>query len=111
LQLAGIAVLDNLACCSYGKTKAAETAVVEVALAFLNNHLRSTADICKFECDFISRIVVDSKENTELCISSGGVTTMAKVRKEWPDDDNVEGAVRIPMEPVVKVLSCWTQAK
>jgi hypothetical protein len=55
----------------------------------------------------VQNIVADSKENTDLFISSGGVATVAKVRKEWPDNDDVKESVLKLMEPVVKELSCW----
>jgi hypothetical protein len=73
-------------------------------------HLSSTS-LCEQACLVIFDIVHGSMENTELFINSAGVAAVAKVRKEWSGIDEVQEAVRKLMEPVVKELSCWTQAK
>jgi hypothetical protein len=112
LQETACCVLGNLLFCSIGQKKALETDAMGVLLDALENHLDADT-VCANVCFTLHKIVAASKENTELFISSGGVTTVAKVREEWPDDDmsHVHEAVRKLMEPVVKQLSCWTQAK
>ena len=52
-----------------------------------------------------------SKENIKIFLSSGGVTAVTKVREQRPNDENVQEPLRMLMEPVVKELSCWTEAK
>jgi hypothetical protein len=111
LQREACGALNNLIGCSIGKKKAVEIGAMEVVLAVINNNLGITARACEYACSTLSRMVADSKENTELFISSSGVATMAKVRKACPDDDEVEEAVRVLMTPVLKELSSWSQAK
>jgi hypothetical protein len=112
LQSTACCVLGNLLFCSIGQKKALETSAMEVVLDALDNHM-DTETVCGNACFTLHRMVAASKENTERFISSGGVTTVATVRKEWQHDDmsSVHEAVRKLMEPVVKELSCWTQAK
>jgi hypothetical protein len=43
--------------------------------------------------------------------SSGGVTTVTKVREQWPDDDKVQEAVRKLTKPIVRELNSWSTTK
>jgi hypothetical protein len=110
LQRSACLALGNLACCRIGKKKAVASGGLQLLLAAVNNHLDCDS-ICEYACFTLNKIIPDSKRNNELFISSGGVTTVAKVRKEWPDHDGIQEVVRKLMEPVVKELSCWTHAK
>jgi hypothetical protein len=102
--------LVNLIGCIIGKKKAVETGAMEVVLAAANNHTDCLC-VCRNALDFLLGIVAPSKENTKLFISSGGVATVAKVRKQWPDDDDVEESVQMLMGPLIQELTCWAQAK
>jgi hypothetical protein len=112
LQDTACCVLGNLLFCSIGQKKALESGAMEVALDALDTHL-DTDTVCANACFTLHRMLAASKETTERFISNGGVTTVASVRLEWQHDDMspVHEAVRKLMEPVVKELSCWTQAK
>ena len=112
LQETACCVLSNLLFCSIGQKKALETDAMGVLLDALDNHLDADT-VCANACFTLHKIVAASKENAELFISSGGVTTVANVREEWQHEDMsyVHEAVRKLMEPVVKQLSCWTQVK
>jgi hypothetical protein len=72
-----------------GKKEAIESGVIEVVLAAMNNHLDS-AKLCEHTCCALYNIVTNSKENTGLLISLGGRTTVAKVRKEWLDNNDIQ---------------------
>jgi hypothetical protein len=55
--------------------------------------------------------VFDSKENTELLISLGGATTVAKVRTNWPDNNDVQAQVRMLANLIVAVMKTWADEK
>jgi hypothetical protein len=86
-------VLGNLACCSIGKANIIESGGIEVLLAAIDNHLGS-AYLCTRACAALSNIVCGSKERTETLIDMGGGAAVAKVRKEWPDNNDVQIQVR-----------------
>jgi nicotinate-nucleotide pyrophosphorylase len=57
---------------------------------------------------------VESKEHTELLISLGGATAVAKVRKEWPDNKDVQVEVQrlakllaAEMTRLAAVMNSW----
>ncbi len=112
LQYTACCVLGNLLFCRIGQKKALESGAMEVVLDALDNHMDADT-VCAHACFTLHRMVAASKENTQRFICNGGVTTVASVRKEWQHDEmsQVHEAVRKLMEPVVKELSCWTQAK
>jgi hypothetical protein len=106
LQKRACVVLCNLSHCSIGNKKAVASGSMDVLLAAVKNNLHST-EVCHTACLALSRIIADSKENTALFISSGGVTTVAEVKMEWPDDNDIKEAVRLLMIPVLKELNSW----
>jgi hypothetical protein len=93
LQDGACGALLNLACCSIGKKKVVESGGIEVVLAAVNNHLGSR-DFCETACWAMRNIVCGSNENTGLLISLGGGAAVAKVRRKWPDDNDVQTQVR-----------------
>jgi hypothetical protein len=107
-------VLNHLLSCSIGQKKALEAGAMEVLLDTLLHHMGDSDKVCANACFTLHKMVAASKENIERFIDSGGVTTVAALRREWQHDDmaHVHIAVQTLMEPVVKELSCWThQAK
>lgn len=69
------------------------------------------AGLCGHALTALYRVIAGEKESTELFISVGGVTAVSKVKSKWPDDDEVQKAVRVLMGPVSKELNGWTKAK
>jgi hypothetical protein len=112
MQNTACCVLNNLLSCSIGQKKALEMNAMVVILDTLEGH-REVCTVCTNACFTLHIMVAASKENTERFIDSGGLTTVAGIRKHWQHDDTspVHEAVRKLMEPVVKELSCWAQAK
>jgi hypothetical protein len=80
LQVEACIVVANFVDCRIGMKKAVEAGAIEFLLAAINNHLDFTPDVSDCACSTLSRIVADSKENIELFISSGGVSTMAGLK-------------------------------
>jgi hypothetical protein len=110
MQWVACAALGILTRCNLGTKKAAETDAMEVLVATVNNHLNS-ADMCGHICLAFYNLIKGNKESMQIFLRSGGVSAVTKVREQWPDDNTVQKVVRKVMEPVVKELSCWTQAK
>jgi hypothetical protein len=106
LQASACVVLCNLSHCSIGNRKAVASGSMDVLLAAVKNILNST-EVCHAACLALSRIIATSKENTALFNSSGGVTTVAKVKMDYPDDNGVREAIRLLMIPVLKELNFW----
>jgi hypothetical protein len=94
LQEFACVTLLNLTGCSIGKANAIESGPIEVLLAAVNLFLAS-ASHCEIVCRVLYTIVIDSKGNTELLISLGGATAVAKVRRKWPDNNDVQAHVRV----------------
>jgi hypothetical protein len=90
----------------YSKTKAIELGGIELLLAAVNNHLDS-ASVCQYACWALYNIVLGSKENTELLISLGGATAVAKARRKWPDDDKLQTQVRRLVNLLVAEMKTW----
>jgi dissimilatory sulfite reductase (desulfoviridin) alpha/beta subunit len=93
LQLNACTSLRNLALCSIGKANAFEWDGIKALLAAVNNHLVS-AILCREACWALCNMVKGSKENVGLLITLGGGAAVAKVRKEWPDNNDVQTRVR-----------------
>jgi hypothetical protein len=93
LQERACRALLNLTACNIGEAKAIESDGFEVALAAINNHLDS-ALLCEKACWALGNIVEDSKENTGLLITLGGGAAVAKVRRKWTDNDEIQTQVR-----------------
>jgi hypothetical protein len=72
----------------------------------VSNHLDS-AKVCEKACCALVNIASGSKENTVLLISLGGAATVAKVRKEWPDDEDVQSEVRDLARLLAAELNSW----
>jgi hypothetical protein len=106
LQERACAALRNVACCSIGKVKAFESGGIELLLAAVNNHLGSTL-VCEKACGALVNIVRCSKENTELLISLGGATAVAKVRTKWPDNNDVQARVRDLANLIAAEMKTW----
>jgi hypothetical protein len=93
LQQRASIVLVELAICSIGNAKAIESGGIEVLLAAINKHLGSPF-VCENACWALYSIVKKSKENTELLITLGGGAAVAKVRRKWPENNDVQFQVR-----------------
>jgi hypothetical protein len=93
LQERACTAVLNLACCSMGTEIAVKSGGIEVLLAAINNHL-SNAKICDLAFEALRNIASGSKENTELLITLGGGAAVAKVRRKWPDNDEIQTQVR-----------------
>jgi hypothetical protein len=100
----------NLACCSIGTEKAIESGGMEVLLAAINNHL-SNAKICDLAFEALRNIASGSKENTELLITLGGGAAVAKVRRKWPDNDEIQTQVRKLAGLFVAEMKTWAHQK
>jgi hypothetical protein len=107
LQEGGCVALRNLTCRNgTGKKKAIESGGIEVLLTAVNNHLGSP-DVCENACWALSNIVEESKENTELLITLGGGAAVAKVRRKWLDNDEVQTEVRDLNNLIVAEMKAW----
>jgi hypothetical protein len=106
LQEHACVALRNLACCSIGKKKVVESGGIEVLLAAVNNHLNSS-EVCENACWALVNIAKKSKENTELLISLGGGAAVAKVRRKWPDDNDVQKQVRNLAKLIAAEMNTW----
>jgi hypothetical protein len=87
LQLSACTVLGRLVDCSFGRKKAVASGGFQLLLAAVNNHLDS-ADLCEYACWALFNIVDGSKESTGLLIKLGGASAIAKVKEEWPDNND-----------------------
>jgi hypothetical protein len=107
LQERACAALRNLAYKNVtGKKQAIESGGIEAVLAAINNHLDS-ASLCERACWALSTIVDDSKENTVLLLSLGGGAAVANVKTKWPDDGNVQTALKSLTQLIVAEMSNW----
>jgi hypothetical protein len=106
LQEYACRTLLNLAYCSIGKAKAIESGGIEVLLAAVNNHLYSSI-LCEKACAALCNIVDGSKENTELLISLGGATAVAKVRIKWAGNNDVQARVRKLAYMIAAEMKTW----
>jgi hypothetical protein len=91
---------------SIGKVKAVESGGIELLLAAINNHLDSTF-VCKYACLVLYSIVRGSKENTELLIRLGGGAAVAKVRRKWPNDEDIQTKVRKLATTIIAEMKAW----
>jgi hypothetical protein len=107
LQERACAVLGNLATCNLGKKNAVKSGgLLQLLLAAINNHLDS-AKVCEYVCFALYNIVKESKEHIELLISMGGATAVAKVRKEWPDEEDVQPDVQRLAKLIGTEMNSW----
>jgi hypothetical protein len=106
LQLDASGALRNLACCNVGKDNAIKLGGIEVLLAAINNHLGSS-EVCDDACITLYNIAFGSKENTELLITLGGGAAVAKVRRKWPDKDEIQTWVRRLSNLFVAEWKAW----
>jgi hypothetical protein len=98
--------LGNLAPCNLGKKKAVASGGLQLLLAAVNNHLES-AKLCHFACWALSNVVAKSAESAELLISLGGGAAVAKVRKKWPDDEDVQPVVLRLAKLLAAEMNSW----
>jgi hypothetical protein len=106
LQFYACGVLRHLTLCNIGKKKVVETGGIEVLLAALHNHLGSFI-VCEHACLTLVRITTCSKENTELLITLGGASAVAKVKKNGPDNEQVQTYVRKLANFMAAELKTW----
>jgi hypothetical protein len=90
--------------------KAVESGGIKIILAAVNSHLGSLY-ISKHACWALSKIVLGSKGNTWLLISSGGATAVAKVRTKWPNDDYVQTKVKRLANLIGTEINSWAVEK
>jgi hypothetical protein len=108
LQERAFIVVLNLACCSIGKMKVVESGGMEVLLAAVSNHLGS-AYICERACLILINLITDSNENTELFISLGGATAVAKVKNKWPGNYRIQNGMRHLSKSVAAHFIRWAE--
>jgi hypothetical protein len=108
LQAKACHALLSLTCCSLGKKKALEAGAVAILLDVVKHHVRC-ARICEHMCTIFYRLLMGSKVDTKIFLSSGGVATLTKVREKWPDDEKVQEAVRELTKPIVNELNSWSE--
>jgi hypothetical protein len=106
LQRVACIVLRNFTLCNIGKKKVVETGGIEVLLAALHNH-SSSSIVCEPACLTLVRITTGSKENTELLITLGGASAVAKVKKNGPDNEQVQTHVRKLAHFMAAELKTW----
>jgi hypothetical protein len=106
LQERACDALVNLACCSIGRAKAIESGGFELLLAAVNKHLDSAIE-CKNACWAMFNVVRGSKENTELLITSGAGAAVAKVRRKWTDNNDVQTRVRKLVKRFAAEWKAW----
>jgi hypothetical protein len=106
LQERACGALLNLSDCRIGNKKVAERVGIDVLLAAVNNHLNSS-EVCENACWALVNIAEKSKENTELLISLGGGAAVAKVRRKWPDDNDVQKQVRNLAKLIAAEMKTW----
>jgi hypothetical protein len=106
LQERACGALTNLTSCSIGKANAIECGGIEVVIAAVKNHLDSVL-VCQNACRTLVNIVNGSKENTDLLITLGGTTVVAKVRTKWLGTDLVKIQVRMLAKLIASEVNAW----
>ena len=107
LQEYACRVLINLGACSIGKAIIIESGGIELLLTAVNNHLGSVR-VCENACWALCNSVNGSKESTELLITLGGGAVVAKVRRKWSDNEEVQTQVRRLNNMIVAEMKTWT---
>jgi hypothetical protein len=106
LQGHACAVLGSLVDCSIGRKKAVASGGFQLLLAAVNNHLDS-ANLCEYACYDLSNMIEENKEQTKLLIKLGGASAIAKVKEEWPDDDDVQEQVQRLAKLIGTEMNSW----
>jgi hypothetical protein len=83
-----------------------ELGAIELLLDAVNNHMGS-AYIREYACSVLSNIVEESKEQTVLLIELGGGAAVAKVRKEWLVNNEVQTEVRSLTKLLAAEMNSW----
>jgi hypothetical protein len=89
-----------------GKRNIIESGGIEVLLAAVNNHLGSEF-VCKHAFGTLVNVVQENKESIRLLINLGGATAIAKVRKEWQDDDTTQAWVHHLAMSIGTEMTSW----
>jgi hypothetical protein len=90
-----------------GRQNIIDSGGIEVLLHAVNNHLGSSV-ICKHACGALVSIVAkENKEDIRRFISLGVATAVAKVRKEWKNDDTVQVLVRRLAKLIGTEMTSW----
>jgi hypothetical protein len=90
-----------------GKQNIIDSGGIEVLLAAVTNHLGSSL-ICKHVCGALVHVIEkENKEDIRRLIILGGATALAKVRKEWEDDDTVQVLVRHLVKIIGTAMTSW----
>jgi hypothetical protein len=110
LQWCACNTLLHLVNYNIGNKKAIKMGGIEVLLAAVNNHLGSVF-VCNNAIRALLNIVTGSKANTELFISLGGATAVAKVRTKWPNSKNIQNRVRSLAKLIAVVMHSWADEK
>jgi hypothetical protein len=106
LQWSACAVLGNMSFCNLGEKKAVASGGLQLLLAAVNNHLDSS-NVCEYACSALYNIIAESKEHTELLIILGGGAAIAKVRKEWPSEEDVQSEVQRLAKLLAAEMNSW----
>jgi hypothetical protein len=111
LQEFACILLLNLSSCSVGKKRVVEAGGMIVLLTAINNHLNSD-NLCKYACTALCSIILkeNKEEKIRLLISLGGATTVAKVRKEWPEGNAVQACLKLA-ELVGSEMTSWAEQR
>jgi hypothetical protein len=110
LQENACVVLGNLALCNLGRKKIVESDGLHILLAAVNNHLDSLK-VCEYACRALSNMVEENKEHTELLIKLGGATAVAKVKEEWPDNEDVQDQVQRLAKLLAAEMNSWADGE
>jgi hypothetical protein len=91
---------------STGKQNIIESGGIEILLAAVTNHL-DCARVCVHSCWTLANIVRKSKEDTELLIGLGGGAAVAKVRRKWPDNNDLQKKVQCLAKVLAAEMNSW----
>jgi hypothetical protein len=93
-----------------GKKKTIESGGIEAALASVNNHLGSSI-LCKKTCWALGSGKncegQQEKHRATRLINLGGGAAVAKVRTNWPDNNNVQTRMRKLADLIAEEMEAW----
>jgi hypothetical protein len=93
-----------------GKKRLLQEDGIKVLLATVNNHLDSSW-VCQNALGALENIIMTGnyQENIRRFIREGGATALARVREEWPYDDDVQPPVRALAKLAVDEMKTWAE--
>ncbi len=93
-----------------GKKRLLQEDGIKVLLATVNHHLDSSR-VCQNALGALENIIMTGhyQEHIRRCLREGGATSLARVREEWPYDDDVQPPVRALAKLVVDEMKTWAE--